>query len=681
MPLFRDLPIKRKLTAIVMLACVPVLFLTSGYFISKRIMTYREDLVHGVLTLARVVGINSTAALIFQDPGTAHETLSALSAEPYIEAACIFTADGELFATYQRPRDPGSLESTDIDFNDPATWTGLLAFSRSHDDEYEFKAKSFVLAHPIYLKGKIIGRVYILADLTGFHSSLLWYAVIAGLVVLAAVLLVFFLSWKLQKLISRPILALARTAGKISREQNFTIRAEKYGEDEIGDLIDGFNEMLQQIQHRDDQLEKHREHLEEQVKARTGELADAIEELELEIVERKRAEGERERMASELHRAQKMEAIGTLAGGVAHDLNNILSGILSYPELLLLDIPEDNPMRKPMETIQSSGQKAAAIVQDLLTLARRGVSVTEVVDVKKLLKDYMDSPEFAKLQYHHPQVELQVSSDDDLLNIEGSPVHLFKTIMNLISNAAEAMPEGGKITVSAYNQYVDKPLPGYVTVEEGDYMALSVMDTGVGIAPVDLERIFEPFYTKKVMGRSGTGLGMAVVWGAVQDHNGYIDVHSAEGRGSTFKLYFPATRKKVRVEAAPSNVTALTGNGEHVLVVDDVKEQREIAAKMLEKLGYVVDVVESGEDAVAYIENNPVDLMILDMIMDPGIDGFETFKRIHEFNPLQRAIIASGFSESERVKAAQSLGAGQYVKKPYTLDRIGTAVREELDKP
>ena len=253
------------------------------------------------------------------------------------------------------------------------------------------------------------------------------------------------------------------------------------------------------------------------------------------VSERNRAELEKRKLEKKLQQAQKMKAIGTLAGGVAHDLNNILSGIVSYPDLILMDLPNDSPLVGPIQTIRESGKKAAAIVQDLLTLARRGVSVSEIVNLNDLVDEYLISPQFEKLKSYHPNVKVHSNLDPTLLNVMGSPIHLSKTVMNLVSNAAEAMPEGGSIEIKTINKYIDFPINGNVDVEEGDYTVLTVSDSGIGIAPDDINRIFEPFYTKKVMGRSGTGLGMAVVWGTVEDHNGYIHIESEEEKGTTIK--------------------------------------------------------------------------------------------------------------------------------------------------
>ena len=389
-------------------------------------------------------------------------------------------------------------------------------------------------------------------------------------------------------------------------------------------------------------------------------------------------ESDKAKLEVQLQQAKKMEAIGLLAGGVAHDLNNVLSGIVSYPDLLLMDIEENSPLREPILTMQSSGRKAAEIVTDLLTLARRGVKDKSVLNLNDIVLEYLQSPENKNLTSYHSGVSVETQLDKNLLNIEGSATQLIKVLMNLISNAAEAQPSGGKATIVTRNQYVDTQIKGYEEIPEGDFAVLEVTDTGFGIAPEDLVRIFEPFYSKKTMGRSGTGLGMAVVWGAIHDHGGFIDVKSIEGIGTTFSLYFPITRGEKARQNELIPIEDYMGSKETILIVDDVKEQRDIGANILDKLNYTVITVSSGEDAVIYMQNNNVDLLILDMIMEPGIDGLETYRRIITLHPFQKAIIVSGFSETDRVQEVQSLGAGDYIKKPYTMEKIGLAVKKEL---
>jgi len=389
---------------------------------------------------------------------------------------------------------------------------------------------------------------------------------------------------------------------------------------------------------------------------------------------------EKKVMEEQLRQAQKMEALGTLAGGVAHDLNNVLSGIVGYPDLLLLKLPEDSPLRKPILAIKKTGRKAAAIVQDLLTLARVGVATYEVLNLNTVISEYLESPEYKMMKSFYPDVEVETELDAGLQNIFGSPIHILKVIMNLVSNSAEAIGTQGKISISTQNRNVDTPICGYENVEQGNYVTLTVSDSGVGISPDDMERIFEPFYTKKKMGKSGTGLGMAVVWGTVKDHKGYVDVHSTEGKESVFTLYFPVTEKEPARVQAGLPVGDYMGKGQSVIVVDDVREQRELASSMLTTLGYSVSAIVSGEEAIKYMQKNSADLLILDMIMSPGIDGHETYKKILEIHPGQKAIIASGYSETGNVRAAQKLGATQYIKKPYTLENIGLAVKQELSK-
>ena len=401
----------------------------------------------------------------------------------------------------------------------------------------------------------------------------------------------------------------------------------------------------------------------------------------LDVTERRAAEEERTRLEERLQRAEKMEALGTLAGGVAHDLNNILGVVVGYAELLLDEMSRIDTGKTEAVEILKGGQRAAAVVQDLLTLARRGIQRRKVLNLNLVLRECQGSAEFARVISFHTRIAIKVDFDVDLLNISGSPIHLEKSFMNLVSNAVDAMPDGGSLMITTRNQYLDKPVSGYDEVKEGDYVVLTVSDTGEGIAAGDLKRIFEPFYSRKVMGRSGTGLGLAVVWGTVKDHHGYINVESEVGKGTTFMLYFPVTREELTPEQVAVSAAEYMGGGETVLIVDDVREQRELAKRMLTRLNYKALTAASGEEALEYLRRHAVDLLILDMIMEPGMDGLDTYVGVLEMHPRQRAIVVSGFSETERVGRAQELGAGAYIRKPYVLETLGKAVRRELDRP
>lgn len=419
----------------------------------------------------------------------------------------------------------------------------------------------------------------------------------------------------------------------------------------------------------EDALRALTDQLEHRVAEGTRELREANRKLRHEAQEQRRLE-------EKLARSRKMEALGLLAGGVAHDLNNVLSGIVGYPDLLLADLPPYSKFRQPLEEILRSGKKAAAIVEDLLTLARRGVTRRDPADLNAIVREYLSSPEYRKLLEHHPQLEVETDLAVDLPAVLGSSVHLKKTVMNLLSNAAEARAR--RVRVETGFRRVDGPVPAYDVHREGDFAVLRVADDGSGISTEDLPRIFEPFYTKKVMGRSGTGLGMAVVWGTVKDHGGFLNVESREGDGTRFELHFPAVVKPAPSPNVGMPAALPRGDGERVLVVDDVAEQREIARAMLEWLGYRVETAPSGEEALDRIAEGSFDLLMLDMIMDPGIDGLETFLQVRGIRPDQRALIASGYAETDRVCHALRSGARGFLRKPYTLEQLAGAVREAL---
>ena len=384
-------------------------------------------------------------------------------------------------------------------------------------------------------------------------------------------------------------------------------------------------------------------------------------------------------MERRLLQAKKMEAVGTLAGGVAHDLNNILSGIVSYPELLLMGLPENSDLRKPLQTIRSTGLKAAAIVKDLLAMARKSSADMQVMSLTDIISDYLKSPEHHKMLSYHQMVEVVIKQRPHLLNIKGSSIQITKLIMNTVFNAAEAMPYGGTITLELQNSYLSRNIPGKENAVEGEYVVYSISDTGTGIKQEDIDHIFEPFYTTKKLGRSGTGLGMAVIYSIVMDHHGYIDVESVENKGTTITIYFPATREEMPSAGTPAiDLDTIMGNHEKILIVDDIAEQREICSAILQKIGYQPVTVTGGEEALHYLQKNRVELVIIDMIMEPGIDGVETYRRIREMIPEQKAIVASGFSSSKKIREAKFLGIKQFVYKPYSIQTLGYAIARQL---
>lgn len=257
------------------------------------------------------------------------------------------------------------------------------------------------------------------------------------------------------------------------------------------------------------------------------------------LTAQKQAEIEKKAMEGKLQRAQKMETIGLMAGGVAHDLNNILSGIIGYPDLLLLQLPGESKLRRPIEAMRESGQRAAAVVADLLTVARGVANSKAPANLNNLIKEHLSSPEHQRLSALYKGIDCITQLDERLDNIYCSAIHIKKCIMNLLINSIEAIDGSGCITIITRNWNVNEKFAFDNGIQSGAYVVLEISDNGKGIARSDLDRIFEPFYTKKVMGRSGTGLGLTVVWNSVIDHNGTVLVDSS-AKGTSFKLYFPS---------------------------------------------------------------------------------------------------------------------------------------------
>ncbi len=395
------------------------------------------------------------------------------------------------------------------------------------------------------------------------------------------------------------------------------------------------------------------------------------------VSRRKTLEREREETATKLRNASRMEAIGLMAGGVAHDLNNILSGVVSYPELIMMQLPGDSPIRNHLQVVIDSGQRAASVVADLLTVARGASSVKELVSLNKLITEYMESPEIRRVKSLHPKVDFNLRLDPDVKAAPCSAVHIQKVLLNLVTNAAEAIEESSgrvevatRLRVITENDQVQEPSPG-------EYGVFSVQDTGAGISQHDLDHIFDPFYTTKKMGRSGTGLGLAVVWNTAQDHDGFITLDSGE-QGTTFTFYLPMNGV-VSGQAAQQSIALADLHGQgSVLVVDDEQMLREVAEELLISLGYEVSSVNCGEDAVSFLQTNTVDLVLLDMVMEPGINGRQTFEQIIRIHPEQKAIVISGYSETRDIKRIMELGALGLLKKPYTMEQLGRAVRDAL---
>ncbi|MEE8576729.1 MAG: PAS domain S-box protein [candidate division Zixibacteria bacterium] len=371
-------------------------------------------------------------------------------------------------------------------------------------------------------------------------------------------------------------------------------------------------------------------------------------------------------------RAGRLEMAGTIAGQVAHDFNNLLGPLTAYPDFIREELPKDHPAIHYLEQMEKATIKIADINQDLLAMGRRGHYNLSVLNLNRVVGQAI-----SELEPFPDRLVCKESLSDDLMDILAGPAQVHRLVSNLLHNAIDAVHSRGQITVRTENYCVDKLSVAYGRVCEGEYVKLTISDTGGGIPDDIVQNIFDPFFTSKETDKKrGSGLGLSVVDAVVRDHGGYLDLSTKVGEGTSFYIYFPITRQQDET----AELNPLSGGGESVLVVDDDAVNREVYTKVLRKLGYQVNTVESGERAVEFLGNNPHDLVILDMVMPSGIDGAETYRQILKVKPSQKSIVLSGFSESERVVEAQSLGAGAFVRKPVSTDALAAAIRTELDR-
>ncbi|MBW1691983.1 MAG: response regulator [Deltaproteobacteria bacterium] len=394
------------------------------------------------------------------------------------------------------------------------------------------------------------------------------------------------------------------------------------------------------------------------------------------ITEAKSAEKEKEKLESQLLHAQKMEAVGTLAGGVAHDFNNLLQAIQGYSDILLLDKNKDEPGYRELQEIRRAGQRASELTQQLLTFSQKVESKLRPVDlnhevkqVERLLKRTI--PKMIKIELHLA---------DKLNTIDADPAQIEQVMMNLGVNARDAMPEGGTLIIETENVTLDEEYCNtHLGAIPGDYVLLTVSDTGHGMDKETLKHIFEPFYTTKEAGK-GTGLGLAIVFGIVKSHNGYIMCYSEPGEGTAFKIYIPAIEQEAKLEELKEEKMPIGGT-ETILLVDDEEPIREVGKNTLAKFGYKVIIAPDGESALELYreKKKKIDLIILDLIM-PGMGGRKCLERLLKINPRARVLIASGYSVDELTKKALEAVAKGFISKPYDIKQMLKAVRETLDK-
>jgi two-component system, cell cycle sensor histidine kinase and response regulator CckA len=405
------------------------------------------------------------------------------------------------------------------------------------------------------------------------------------------------------------------------------------------------------------------ERLRELAEAKTRELATALDETKREMSERERAEQERERLREQFVAAQKMEAIGTLAGGLAHDMNNVLGGILSLAELVRAETTGETA-RADLDGIIAACRRGGEMTRNMVAFSRRGTYRKERIDLEQVARQVVSM--LTRSAPKRIQITLEMAGS---LAVDGDAAQLAQALLNLCLNSIDAIASDGVIAVALRAVTFD-PDPAPNDLPPGSYVALSVRDTGAGMTEATAARMFEPFFTTKPLG-SGTGLGLAMVYGAVQSHGGTIVVDSAPERGTQITIYIPAATLPGKPVSPPA-VHATPKRG-RVLVVDDEPGIRNTSRRILERHGYEVVDAESGAQAIEQLRGNPDVVVVLDMSM-PGMGGAECFRKLRAIDPGVRVLLVSGYAIQDEIRECLQDGACGFVPKPFSLSALLDAV-------
>jgi two-component system, cell cycle sensor histidine kinase and response regulator CckA len=735
----RDYPIRRKLRTITIIAAGAALVLACGAFVAYDLVTFPATMVQQLATQADIMARQSTAPLVFMDPDSARTTLEALSADPHVRSAAIYTPDGASFASYLRPG-----EQAVVSRPDGGQRAGHLLSS-----------DRLVLFRAIELDGAVVGTVVIESDLAAVTARLQRYGIIALAVLLVSFLVAHWTASRLEAVITGPIQHLAATADAVSSHRDYSVRATVQGRDELGQLTLVFNHMLDEIQARDlaqhASEEKYRLLFEANpnpmwlydpdtliflgvneaavrlygyssdeflamttAQIRPPEAAPAASEglpepsgdgsrsngptrhrrkdgsiLEVLIASSAFTFGEsivrlvmvtdvseKKKLESQLIQAQKMEAVGRLAGGVAHDFNNLLGVITGYSELLGKNLPADGPGRGRLDQIKAAASRAAALTRQLLAFSRKEVVQPRVLDLNEVVADI----ETMLHRLIGEDVRLVTKLGKDLGRVEADRGQIDQIIMNLAVNARDAMPDGGDLWIETSNAELDEAyLRTHADVRPGHYVLLAVSDSGHGMDSETLAHVFEPFFTTKPEGK-GTGLGLATVFGIAKQSGGHVNVYSEPGKGTTFKVYLPRADRHAPLLPARAPSGPLPRGTETILLVEDAEALRQMIQEVLEGAGYAV--LESADPADAALRaakyEGALDLVLTDVVM-PGMSGPDLVRAVQGTRPAVKVLFMSGYT-NDAIGRQGVIGPDlHFLQKPFTFEALLGSVRAALD--
>jgi signal transduction histidine kinase/CheY-like chemotaxis protein len=644
--ILQNLSIKRKLTLITMLTSSLALILSAASFLIYDLVSFRHLLSQDLMTQAEIIGYNSAGAMEFKDEAAATATLSALTAKEDIVSAVLYKPDGKIFAHYIRGKR-----------NLPANLPAHL-----QEQGYRFEGGYLEVFHDVTLNGERLGTLFLQSDLRQWSERAKRYANILIVFVLISGLFAFFVSSKLQGLISRPILHLEDTMRMVSANKNYGVRAVKSYGDEIGRLIDGFNTMLSEIQQRDTAL-----------RSTNGELKTRTQELEEEISHRKQTQ---EELLNAKHAAEEANrAKSTFLANMSHELRTPLNAIIGYSEMLEEETRDSGKVEnvQDLKKIQAAGKHLLSLINDVLDLSKieagkMGLHV-ETFDVAEVIQDMVTTLQPAAAKNAN---SIHVHLAENVSVIKADITKVRQILFNLLSNACK-FTDHGTISVDV----------GQIKVDTRDWIQFRVSDTGIGISAKQKENLFQEFAQADAsIARKygGTGLGLAITHRFVQLMKGHIGVESEPGRGAIFTVQLPAQVVVETNESAPAEGTRVVSFSEAktnlntILVIDDDPSVRDLMSRFLTKLDFHVVSAANGEEGFRLAKQIRPLLITLDVVM-PDCDGWTVLNRLKSDSQLAEIpVIMVSIVDNEA--RGLDLGASDYLIKPVQRDRLAVLVEK-----